>query len=211
MVEILTKGGVDFAIIGHEEMCCGEPARRIGEEGLFQEIAYQNIEILKSVGVKKIITHCPHCFQILKNEYPEFGLEGVEVFHHTQFLEKLVSEGKLRPQNVGTLTLHDSCYIARVNGIVEEPRKVLNGLELREMNRRGKKTFCCGGGGGNYWYNIKRLKRENIQRLEEALGTGANVVVTECPFCLAMLEDAVRFMDMEGKIKVYDISELFLF
>jgi len=208
MVEVMNRCGLNFALLGPSESCTGAEARRIGEEGRFQELAYANVEVLKALNGKKVVTHCPHCFQALRNEYREFGLE-IEVLHHSVLLGRLVSEGKLRAREAVSVTLHDSCYLARHNGIVSEPRQALAGLDLREMRRRGRETFCCGGGGGNYWYEIKRLKRESVQRLEEALSTGAEVVVSECPFCLAMLEDAARVMGLEGKVKVRDISELF--
>jgi Fe-S oxidoreductase len=124
-------------------------------------------------------------------------------------LGRLVREGKLKAREAMSVTLHDSCYLARHNGIVDEPREALAGLDLREMKRSGRWTFCCGGGGGNYWYEVKRVKRESVQRIEEAISTGAEVVVSECPFCLAMLEDAARVMGLEGRLKVKDISELF--
>lgn len=208
MVEVMSRCGLRFAILGPVESCTGEEARRIGEEGRFQELAYANVEVLRALNGKKVVTHCPHCFQALRNEYREFGLE-IEVIHHSVLLGRLVSEGKLRAREAVSVTLHDSCYLARHNGIVSEPRQALAGLDLREMRRRGRETFCCGGGGGNYWYEVKRTRRESVQRLEEALSTGAEVVVSECPFCLAMLEDAVRVMGLEGKVRVRDISELF--
>jgi Fe-S oxidoreductase len=208
MVEIMMRCGLNFAVLGPAESCTGTEARRIGEEGRFQELAYANVEVLKTLNGKKVVTHCPHCFQALRNEYREFGLE-LEVIHHSVLLGRLVREGKLKAREAMSVTLHDSCYLARHNGIVDEPREALAGLDLREMKRSGRWTFCCGGGGGNYWYEVKRVKRESVQRIEEALSTGAEVVVSECPFCLAMLEDAVRVMGLEGRLKVKDISELF--
>lgn len=208
LAEVLTRAGVSFAVLGPLESCTGESARRMGEEGRFQEQAYRNVEALKSVNAKKVLTHCPHCYQVLKHEYREFGLD-VEVVHHSVLLGRLVKEGRIRVREAVSVTLHDSCYIARHNGIVDEPRIALAGADLREMPRRGADTFCCGGGGGNYWYEVKRVKRESVQRVEEALSTGASVIVAECPFCLAMLEDAVRVLGVEGSVKVKDLSELF--
>lgn len=210
VVEILNDAGVDFAILGTLEKCTGEPARRMGEEGLFQELAYKNIETMKKVGAKKIIVHCPHCYQMFKNEYREFGLE-VEVIHHSTVLRKLTAEGKIKPRinNDVIITFHDSCYIARFNNIVEEPRELLKNLEFKEMENSRKDTFCCGAGGGNYWSEVRRVKRESLQRLEEALKIDAEAIIVECPYCLVMLEDAVRVMGLEGKIKILDLSEIF--
>ncbi|MCS7095175.1 MAG: (Fe-S)-binding protein [Thaumarchaeota archaeon] len=208
LAEALMRAGVSFAVLGPHESCTGESARRMGEEGRFQEMAYRNVETLKSLNAKKILTHCPHCYQVLKNEYREFGLK-TEVVHHSVLLGQLVRAGKLKVREAMTVTLHDSCYIARQNGIVDEPRAAIAGADLREMPRRGRDTFCCGGGGGNYWYEVKRVKRESVQRVEEAMNTGAQVIVTECPFCLAMIEDAVRVIGAEGKVKVKDVAELF--
>ncbi|MCS7117777.1 MAG: heterodisulfide reductase-related iron-sulfur binding cluster [Thaumarchaeota archaeon] len=206
--ETLVKAGLNFAVLGPSESCTGESARRMGEEGRFQEQAYRNVETLRALNAKKVITHCPHCYQVLRNEYREFGLD-LQVVHHSVLLGELVRAGKIKVREAMAVTLHDSCYIARHNGIVEEPRVALSGTEVREMPRRGRDTFCCGGGGGNYWYEVKRIKRESVQRVEEAMSTGAKVIVTECPFCLAMMEDAVRVMGAEGKVEVKDIAELF--
>jgi Fe-S oxidoreductase len=210
MVEILSNAGIDFAILGTLEKCTGEPARRMGEEGLFQELALKNIETLKSVNAKKLIVHCPHCYQIFKNEYRELGLK-IEVIHHSVLLRNLMSQGRIKPKiGIDALTtFHDSCYIARFNNIINEPRELLAGLRFREMGRRGKDTFCCGAGGGNYWSEVKRIKRESLQRLEEAMKINAEVIIVECPYCIAMLEDAVRVMGLEEKIKILDISEVF--
>jgi Fe-S oxidoreductase len=210
MVEILSNAGIDFAILGTLEKCTGEPARRMGEEGLFQELALKNIETLKSVNAKKLIVHCPHCYQIFKNEYRELGLE-IEVIHHSVLLRNLMSQGRIKPKiGIDALTtFHDSCYIARFNNIINEPRELLASLRFREMERRGKDTFCCGAGGGNYWSEVKRIKRESLQRLEEAMKINAEVIIVECPYCIAMLEDAVRVMGLEEKIKILDISEVF--
>jgi Fe-S oxidoreductase len=210
MVEILSNAGIDFAILGTLEKCTGEPARRMGEEGLFQELALKNIETLKSVNAKKLIVHCPHCYQIFKNEYRELGLK-IEVIHHSVLLRNLMSQGRIKPKiGIDALTtFHDSCYIARFNNIINEPRELLASLRFREMERRGKDTFCCGAGGGNYWSEVKRIKRESLQRLEEAMKINAEVIIVECPYCIAMLEDAVRVMGLEEKIKILDISEVF--
>ncbi len=210
MVEILNNAGVNFAILGTLERCSGEPARRIGEEGLFQELALKNIELFKKVNAKKIIVHCPHCYQTFKNEYRELGIE-LEVIHHSVLLRELLNKGKIKPkiEEDALVTFHDSCYIARFNNIINEPRELLKNLKFKEMERIRENTFCCGAGGGNYWSEIKRVKRESLQRLEEAIRINADVIIVECPYCLAMLEDAVRVMGLEEKLKILDISEIF--
>lgn len=210
IVEILSNAGVDFAILGMMERCTGEPARRMGEEGLFQELAYKNIELLKRINAKKILVHCPHCYQIFKNEYREFGLE-VEVIHHSTMLRRLLAEGKIKPRidNGTIVTFHDSCYIARFNDIVSEPRELLKNLRFKEMERSGKDAFCCGAGGGNYWSEVKRAKRESLQRVEEAVKMNVQAIIVECPYCLVMLEDAVRVLGLEGRVEILDLSEIF--
>ncbi len=210
MVEILNNAGVNFAILGVLERCSGEPARRIGEEGLFQELSLKNIELFKKINARKIIVHCPHCYQTFKNEYRELGIE-LEVIHHSVLLRELFNKGKIKPKIEGDalVTFHDSCYIARFNNIINEPRELLKNLKFKEMERIRENTFCCGAGGGNYWSEIKRVKRESLQRLEEAIKINADVIIVECPYCLAMLEDAVRVMGLEEKLKILDISEIF--
>lgn len=207
LIKIMIKCGVSFAIIGPEENCTGDPARRIGEEGRFQELAYQNIELLNKFSDKKILTHCPHCYNIFKNEYKDLGLR-LKVIHHTELLSMLVNSGKLRLRNSVKLTLHDSCYLSRFNNIIKEPRMILSSAKLIEMKRHGRETFCCGGGGGNYWVEIKRIKKESMFRIEETSTMGAEILVVECPFCLLMLEDAAKIIGL-NKIQVLDIAEVF--
>ncbi len=207
IVKILIKNDVSFALLGPEEVCTGDPARRIGEEGRYQELAYQNIRLLSKYPDKTIITHCPHCFNIFKNEYRDLGIK-LKIIHHTQLLSRLVSNGKIKPIEGLKITFHDACYLSRINKIVEEPRKALSCIGLNEMNRHGKETFCCGAGGGNYWYEVKRNKKESVLRIEEAISTGADVLVVECPFCLVMLEDAVKTLGI-NKLKILELSEVF--
>ncbi len=211
MVKIMKKAGVSFAILGGEEACNGDPARRLGEEGRYQELAYQNIEKMNSRGVKKVVTTCPHCFNVLKNEYPTFG-GNYQVVHHTQLISDLVREGRLElpkgsVEEVST-TLHDACYASRYNSIFDEPREALAaaGASLHEMKRRGEKTFCCGAGGSNYWYKVSQRRSIASIRAEEAKGTGAKTVATECPFCLSMLEDAARVADYGMGVR--DVAEI---
>ena len=212
MVKILEAAGVSYVMLGSKERCTGDPIRRLGEEGRFQELALQNIEMLKGIGAKKILTHCPHCFNTLKNEYPDVGGE-FEVMHHSDFVSKLLIEGRLKPSKPLNLkaTLHDACFIARGNAMVEEPRRVMGslpGLKLVEMKDSKERTFCCGAGGANCWYKMSEKKPISKLRLSQALDTGAQVLAVECPFCTAMLEDAVKAEGVEGKVVVKDLSEL---
>jgi heterodisulfide reductase subunit D len=212
---ILDHTGVSFAILGKEEMCTGDPARRAGNEFLFQMMAQQNIAVLNNYGVKKIVTACPHCFNIFKNEYPELGGE-YEVVHHTSFLQQLIDEGKIRLKEGGSfkgkrITYHDSCYLGRGNGIYQAPRRVLEALdaELVEMKRCGKGGFCCGAGGAQMFKEDEPGKtRVNWERAAEAISTGAGIVAVACPFCNTMLTDGVKNADKEEEVKVQDVAEL---
>ncbi len=209
--KIMHSAGVSFAILGSEESCNGDPARRLGEEGRFQELALLNIEKLNSSSVKKIITSCPHCFNTIKHEYPLFGGK-YEVIHHTQLISELIASGKLKVSDKKlkdiSVTLHDACYAVRYNSIFEEPRKVLKSanVDLREMHRCKEKTFCCGAGGSNYWYKVPQKKTITSIRTEEAANTGAGTLATECPYCLSMFEDSVKVTGT--KLEVRDVAEL---
>ncbi len=207
VVKLLISADVRFAVMSSEEVCNGDPARRLGEEGRFQELAEEVISLLESKGVKVIITHCPHCFDIFSRQYSDLGAK-FKVTSHIKLLHSLYKEGKVKLAQQARLAIHDSCIFARMHGVVSEPRELLSGAELREPGRRGRETMCCGAGGGNYWLDIKRTRRENLLRLEELLRTGAETVVTECPFCLAMLEDARRVLGVEDRVSIRDISEL---
>lgn len=212
---ILHKIGIQYAILGKEELCTGDPARRAGNEFLFQMMAYQNIQTLNNYGVKKIVTTCPHCFNIFKNEYPELG-GNYDVVHHTTFLQQLIDEGKIRLKDSDAfkgkrITYHDSCYLGRGNGIYEAPRKVLEALdaELVEMKRCGKKGFCCGAGGAQMFKEEEAGKvRVNIDRANEAIQTGSNIIAAACPFCNTMLTDGVKASEKEADVQVLDIAEL---
>jgi len=208
---ILQRAGVPFAILGPEEKCTGDPARRIGNEYLFQQMARANVETLNRYGVKRIVTCCPHCFNTLKNEYPQFG-GRYEVIHHSQLLDTLLRDGKIRPtRDVAELiTHHDSCYLGRYNDIFEEPRDVLlklPGAKLVEMSRCRDKGFCCGAGGARMWMEETVGEKVNHRRLSHVEATGAGVVATACPFCLIMFDDAAKTKDRED-IRRYDIAEL---
>lgn len=212
---ILTKVGIKYAILGKEEACTGDPARRAGNEFLFQMMAYNNIQVLNGYGIKKIVTTCPHCFNILKNEYPELG-GNYEVLHHTTFLQQLMDEGKIKLKEDGNfkgkkISYHDSCYLGRANHIYEAPRKVLEILdaELIEMKRCGSNGLCCGAGGAQMFKEDEAgNKRINIERTDEALETGAGIIASACPFCNTMLSDGIKNREKENEVKVLDIAEL---
>lgn len=212
---ILDKVGINYAILGKEEMCNGDPARRAGNEFLFQMMAYQNIQVLNNYNIKKIVTACPHCFNIFKNEYPALG-GTYEVIHHSTFLQQLIDEGKIKMKEGGVfkgkkITFHDSCYLGRANDIYEAPRKVLEALdgELVEMKRCRSKGLCCGAGGAQMFKEEEKgTVRINIERSNEAIETGATIVAASCPFCNTMLTDGVKLAEKEEHIKVLDIAEL---
>ncbi len=215
--KILNAVGVDFAILGNEESCTGDPARRAGNEFVFQMTALQNIETLNMYQVKKIVTACPHCFNTLKNEYPALG-GNYEVVHHTQYLQELINEGRLKLSGGGAfkgkkITYHDSCYVGRVNGIYNIPRELLAELDvdLVEMKRCKTNGLCCGAGGAQMFKEDEEGdKRINIERIEEAIDTGASVVAANCPFCLTMLSDGLKAKEKQEDIMVYDLSEMIL-
>jgi heterodisulfide reductase subunit D len=212
---ILDKTGIKYAILGKEEMCTGDPARRAGNELMFQMMAYQNIQTLNNYQVKKIVTACPHCFNILKNEYPELG-GNYEVIHHTVFLQQLIDEGKIKMKEGGNfkgkkITYHDSCYLGRANNIYEAPRKVLEALdtELIEMNRCRSNGLCCGAGGAQMFKEEEKGDtRINVERTKEAIGTNADIIATACPFCNTMMTDGVKANEKEDSVQVMDIAEL---
>ena len=211
-VNLLNKAGVKFGYLGVEEQCCFETARRIGNEYLFQEMAKANIEMFNNYKVKKIITACPHCFNTLKNEYPQFGGK-FEVYHHTEFLDDLVKDGKLKPTEAvnETVTLHDSCYLGRHNNIYSQPRDILKsipGLKLVEMDRNHRRSLCCGAGGGRMWMEEHHGVRINNVRTDAALKTGANAVATACPYCVAMFDEGIKNFGREENFKLYDVAQL---
>jgi len=212
MGKLLTLAGIKVGILGTEESCCGEPARCLGNEYLFQMQAEKNIELMKSYNIKKIVTACPHCYNTLKNEYPQFGGE-FEVIHHTQFIANLLKEGKLRiiKGSSGVITYHDSCYLGKYNGIYEPPRQILNSMPdvtVVEMKLNRKRGFCCGGGGGHMWLEEKAGRRISEMRIEQVTETKAQIVATACPFCLQMFDDAIKAKAAEESLKVMDIAEL---
>lgn len=211
--KLLQRAGVSFVILGEEEGCCGDPARRLGNELTFQMQATENIEIMKAYGVKKIVTTCPHGYSTLKYEYPQMGGE-FEVEHSSVMLERLIREGKLKVPagKLGSVTYHDSCYLGRMHGIYNEPRKILtaSGAELVEMERNNAGSFCCGGGGGRMFLEETGGERINRLRTDMAAQTGAKTVAVACPFCLTMLDDGIKERGLEDKLKVNEICELLL-
>jgi Fe-S oxidoreductase len=214
IVRLLTEAGVSFGVLGPMETCNGDPARRLGNEFLFQMQAQQVVEIFKEAKVHKIITQCPHCFNTFANEYPILG-GNYEVIHHSQLLARLVAEGKLKPKDGAgqRVTYHDSCYLGRMNGIYEEPRQMLAaipGIELLEMPRNRSRGYCCGAGGGMIFLEERGGRRVNHVRSEEAAETGAEVVASACPFCIQMFEEGIPATqpDESRRLKAFDIAEL---
>lgn len=214
-VRILRYAGVSYGTLGQKETCCGDIARRAGEEGLFEEQVEKTAGLLERYGVSDLVTSSPHCFNLLKNEYPARpdGAAPLRVRHYTQVLEELASRGLLngaRPLGL-TVTFHDPCYLGRYNSIYDAPREVIRavpGVRLVEMARHGRDSLCCGGGGARMWQELEGERRLAEVRIEEAAATGADAVVTACPYCLVMLEDAVKTADLEGRLKVMDLNEL---
>ncbi|WP_020530852.1 (Fe-S)-binding protein [Flexithrix dorotheae] len=214
-IKILNAVGINFAVLGPEETCTGDPARRAGNEFLFQMQAVSNIEVLNAYKIKKIVTACPHCFNTIKNEYPALG-GNYEVIHHSQYLQQLIDSGKIKVKEGGEfkgkkITFHDSCYLGRANDIYEAPRKVLETLDadLVEMKNCKKNGLCCGAGGAQMFKDAEKGKKEiNIKRTEEALSTGAKVIASGCPFCMTMLSDGVKNKEREKEVKVLDLAEL---
>lgn len=213
--QILDKVGVKFAILGKEEACTGDPARRSGNEFLFQMMAYNNIQVLNAYNVQKIVTACPHCFNVFKNEYPALG-GNYEVIHHTTFINQLINDGRIVMKEGGAfkgkkITYHDSCYLGRANNIYEAPREVLEALdvELVEMKRCKTNGLCCGAGGAQMFKEEEPgSTRINFERAEEAVNTGANIIAANCPFCTTMLTDGVKNQEKEDSVKVMDIAEM---
>jgi Fe-S oxidoreductase/nitrate reductase gamma subunit len=211
-VHLLQKANVDFGVLGFDETCCGETARRMGNEYLFQVFAEQNLEAMGKIKFKRIVTQCPHCFNTLKNEYPQFG-STYKVQHYTEFLTELSLANGISPNGnglKGRLTYHDSCYLGRYNQIYEAPRELLKSVKLDpvELPRQGENSFCCGGGGGQMWLETDPNTRINHRRLSDALQVKADVVATACPYCLIMFDDAIRSKGLGEQIKVMDIAEL---
>lgn len=214
IAKILNKANVSFAILGSEEACTGDPAKRAGNEFLFQMMAMQNIAVLNGYEVKKIVTGCPHCFNTLKNEYPQLG-GNYEVVHHTQLIQSLLNEGRLKIEGGEfkgkKITFHDPCYLGRGNGEYEAPRMLIEKLEaeLVEMKRCRKNGLCCGAGGAQMFKEAEKGNKEvNVERTEDALETQPQLIATGCPFCNTMMTDGVKHFEKEHTIAVKDIAEL---
>src|SRR6478672_4043137 len=212
---ILQHVGISFAVLGTEESCTGDPAKRAGNEFLFQMQAMMNIQVLNGYNIKKIVTGCPHCFNTIKNEYPGLG-GNYQVIHHSQLIQDLINEGKLKAEGGESfkgkkITFHDPCYLGRGNDVYEAPRKALEVLdaELVEMKRCRSNGLCCGAGGAQMFKEPEKGNKDiNIERMSDAISTGAKVIASACPFCMTMLSDGVKNKEKESDIKVYDIAEL---
>lgn len=214
LAKILQHCNVSFAVLGTEESCTGDPAKRAGNEFLFQMQAMMNIQVLNAYEVQKIVTACPHCFNTLKNEYPELG-GNYEVLHHTQLLQNLINEGRLKVEGGAfkgrKITFHDPCYLGRANGEYEAPRELIQKLdaELVEMKRCKTRGLCCGAGGAQMFKEAEAGDKEvNVERAEEALGTQSNIIAVGCPFCNTMMTDGVKHFEREADVKVLDIAEM---
>jgi len=215
IAKILHHVGLKFAILGTEESCTGDPAKRAGNEFLFQMQAMANIELLNAYDIKKIVTGCPHCFNTIKNEYPELG-GNYEVIHHTQLIQGLIDEGKLKASNGEffkgkKITYHDPCYLGRANGVYEAPREILQQLDadLVEMKRCKTNGLCCGAGGAQMFKEPEKGDKDiNIERVEEALSLSPNIIAAGCPFCMTMLSDGVKHFEKENEVQVLDLAEI---
>lgn len=211
--QLLNEAGVNYGVLGSEEKCTGDPARRLGNEFLAQTFIQQNVETLKKYKVKKVVTACPHCMHTLKNEYNKFGID-LDVTHHTKYIDDLIKEKKLQPKKEikETVTYHDSCYLGRYNHIYDSPRESLEstGVNLVEMARSKDRGFCCGAGGGRMFMEEHEGKRVNIERTEEAIKTGASTIASACPFCMTMLTDGVKAREKSDEVKIKDVAEIVL-
>ncbi|MCU0373478.1 MAG: heterodisulfide reductase-related iron-sulfur binding cluster [Ignavibacteria bacterium] len=210
--KIMNNAGIKFGVLGNEEKCNGDTARRLGNEFLAQQFIQQNIETFKRYNIKKIVTACPHCLHSLKNEYTKFGIE-LEVEHHSELINRLLSNGKIIPvrKTENKFTYHDSCYLGRYNDIYSQPRNLISsipGSDITEMKRSGDKGFCCGAGGGRMFMEENEGKRVNIERAEEAISTGANTIASACPFCMTMLTDGIKAKEKTDSVKVKDVAEI---
>jgi Fe-S oxidoreductase len=212
--KLMQKANIDFRILGTEEKCNGDTARRLGNEYLAQTMMIENIATLNKYNVKKIVTACPHCFHSLKNEYQQFG-GNYEVIHHTELIEELIQTGKLTLKDNGqsSVTYHDSCYLGRYNNVYDSPRsslKNIKGMKLVEMERNKDRGFCCGAGGGRMFLEDEEGGRINVNRTEEALKTNADTIASACPFCMTMMTDGVKHFEKSEEVQVKDIAEIIL-
>jgi Fe-S oxidoreductase len=214
LAKLLRRCDIDFGVLGHDEKCCGDPARLIGDERLFQDTAKAQVEAINDRKFSVLLVSCPHCYNVLKNEYPQFG-GHYNVVHHSEFLHEMIWAGRLQPglAERRTLVYHDPCYLGRYQKIYDPPREALRalpGCSFEEMDHHASRSLCCGGGGGHFWMDIKKGKRINNLRVEEAQKAGADTIVTSCAYCLQMLDDSVKLADLDGKIRVADIATVVL-
>ncbi len=212
VLKILQAAGIEVAVLGEDEHCCGDPARLLGDENLFQTTVKNQIELIQSRKFKFFLTHCPHCLNNFRNEYPQFGAK-FKVVHHSEVICQLIKDGRIKLENPidRKITYHDSCYLGRYNNIYEQPREIIKsikGVNLVEMKHNHDKALCCGGGGGHYWMDIPNGERINVTRVKEALDTQAEIIAVSCIYCLQMLDDAVKILGLDEKLAVQDISEL---
>ena len=212
VLKILMNAGVDVACMGDEEMCCGDPARVLGDENLFQSTVKNQIEAIQSRKFKYLLVHCPHCLNTFRNEWPQFGA-NFKVMHHTEVFAEMIKQGRLNLKMPidRKITYHDPCYLGRYNNIYEEPREIIKsikGAKLVEMENNREKSRCCGGGGGHYWMDLVYGERLNVGRVKEAFETEADIIAVSCIYCLQMLNDAVKVLNLDEKMVVEDISEL---
>lgn len=208
----MERCGIDFGVLGEDERCCGDPARLMGQEMLFQQAAKEQVELLKQRTFKVLLTGCPHCYNVLKHEYKQFGGD-FNVVHHTEFIEELIASGKIKPQG-GTarkVVYHDPCYLGRYQNIYDAPRSVLKtipDIQIAEMKNRREKSLCCGAGGGHYWMDLKRGERINNLRVKQAHAAGADTIVTGCAYCMHMLQDSLKLLNYDEDMRVIDIASL---
>ncbi len=212
LCRLMEKCGVDFGVLGDDERCCGDPARMMGQEMLFQQTAKEQVELLKQREFKTLLTGCPHCYNVLKNEYPQFG-GHFSVMHHSEFIREMIRSGKIKPQHAEahTYVYHDPCYLGRYQGIFEPTREVLEAMpnaEVREMKNRREKSLCCGAGGGHYFMDLKRGERINNLRVKQAHAAGADTIVTSCAFCMHMLQDSLKLLNYDESMRVVDVASL---
>jgi Fe-S oxidoreductase len=210
-ITLCNKAGIKVGILGKEEKCCGEPMRKMGNEYLYQTVALENIEIIKGYGIKKIVTTCPHCFNTLDKDYRDLGFEDIEVVSYTVYLEELIRTGKLTINATDlSCTYHDSCYLGRHNGLYEPPRNLIAaaGGKITEMKESRDQAFCCSAGGGRIMAEEKIGTRINVKRVNMAAATGADLLISNCPFCLTMFEDGIKGADLEGRLLPRDIAEI---
>ena len=211
--KILNVTGISWGILGKDELCCGDSLRRLGNEFVFDRMALENIRIFKEKGIMKIITQCPHCYNTLKNDYRQYGVE-LEVIHHTDLINDMIKSGKLKlnnTSNLGNVVIHDSCYLGRYNGIYEAPRNVIasvTGQQPIEMTRHKDRSFCCGAGGGRMWMEEDTGKRINLERVEEAMKKDPETICVCCPYCMTMFEDGLKSIKADNKVQVLDLAEI---